>query len=183
MYFATGENPEPMGSAHRLSAPYQAFQTADGHLNIGAANQANWERLCAAIDREDLLEDARFASNPDRMVNLKALAETLDETFALKPTAQWLEILDRAGVPSGPIYSFSDVYGDPHVQARGMEVETEHATAGRVRNIGIPVKLSETQGSIRRSAPALGQHTDEILGEFGYSEAELAQLRDDGALG
>ncbi len=182
MYFATGENTGPMGSAHRLSAPYQAFRTSDGHLNIGAANQANWERLCVAIDREDLLEDPRFASNPDRMVNLKALAETLDETFALKPTARWLEILERAGVPSGPIYSFSEVYDDPHVQARGMEVETEHATAGRVRNIGIPVKLSETPGAVRRSAPALGQHTDEILSEFGYSEAEIDQLRDSGAL-
>ena len=116
MYFATGENTGPMGSAHRLSAPYQAFRTADGHLNIGAANQANWERLCAAIDRRDLLEDPRFASNPNRMVNLKALAETLDETFALKPTTVWLEILERAGVPCGPIYSFSEVYDDPHVQ-------------------------------------------------------------------
>ena len=116
------------------------------------------------------------------MVNLKALAKTLDETFALKPTARWLEILERAGVPSGPIYSFSEVYDDPHVQARGMEVETEHATAGRVRNIGIPVKLSETPGAVRRSAPALGQHTDEILSEFGYSEAEIDQLRDSGAL-
>ena len=183
MYFATGENTGPMGSAHRLSAPYQAFRTSDGHLNIGAANQANWERLCQAIGREDLLEDPRFSSNPDRMVNLNALAKTLDETFSQRTTAQWLEILERAGVPSGPIYSFSEVYDDPHVQARGMEVETEHATAGRVRNIGIPVKLSETPGSIRRSAPALGQHTDEILGEFGYSEAEIGQLRNDGALG
>ena len=183
MYFATGQNTGPMGSAHRLSAPYQAFRTADGHLNIGAANQANWERLCAAIERQDLLDDPRFASNPERMVNLQTLSATLDETFSQKTTARWLEILEQAAVPSGPIYSFSEVYDDPHVQARDMVVETEHATAGRVRNIGIAVKLSETPGSIRRSAPTLGQHTDEILGEFGYSEAEIGQLRDSGALG
>jgi crotonobetainyl-CoA:carnitine CoA-transferase CaiB-like acyl-CoA transferase len=183
MYFATGQSPVAMGSAHRLSAPYQAFATADGHLNIGAANQANWERLCQAIGRQDLLEDERFASNPDRMVNLQALAATLDETFSQASTAHWLEILERAAVPSGPIYSSSQVYDDPHVQARGMSVETDHPTAGRVRNIGIPVKLSETPGAIRRSAPALGQHTDEILAEFDYGEEEIAQLRGSGALG
>ena len=172
-----------MGSAHRLSAPYQAFATADGHLNIGAANQANWERLCQAIGREDLLEDPRFASNPERMVNLQALAATLEATFSQKGTAYWLEVLERAAVPSGPIYGISQVYDDPQVQARGMSVETEHATAGSVRNIGIPVKLSETPGAIRRSAPTLGQHTDEILAEFGYGEKQIADLRDSGALG
>ena len=183
MLFATGENAIPMGSAHRLSAPYQAFRTADGYLNIGAANQANWERLCHAIDRQDLLDEPRFATNPDRMVNLQALSETLDETFSRHATAHWLEILDRADVPSGPIYNFSEIYDDPHVQARGMEVETDHPTAGRVRNIGIPVKLSETPGSIRRSAPTLGQHADEVLGEFGFEEAEIDTLRAGGALG
>ena len=183
MLFATGENAIPMGSAHRLSAPYQAFRTADGYLNIGAANQANWERLCHAIDRQDLLDEPRFATNPDRMVNLQALSETLDETFSRHATAHWLEILDRADVPSGPIYNFSEIYDDPHVQARGMEVETDHPTAGRVRNIGIPVKLSETPGSIRRSAPTLGQHADEVLGEFGYADEEIAELRESGALG
>ena len=183
MFFATGENTGPMGSAHRLSAPYQAFRTSDGYLNIGAANQANWERLCRAVDRDDLLDDPRFATNPDRMANLKALAETLDETFSRNSTANWLDILERAAVPSGPIYTFSQIYDDPHVQARDMEVETDHPTAGRVRNIGIPVKLSETPGSIRRSAPTLGQHTDEILREFGLAESEIGELRDGGALG
>ena len=117
------------------------------------------------------------------MVNLQALSETLDETFSRRATAHWLEILDRADVPSGPIYNFSEIYDDPHVQARGMEVETDHPTAGRVRNIGIPVKLSETPGSIRRSAPTLGQHADEVLGEFGFEEAEIDTLRASGALG
>ena len=183
MFFATGENTGHMGSAHRLSAPYQAFRTSDGYLNIGAANQANWERLCRAIDREELLDDPRFATNPDRMVNLQALAETLDETFSLNTTTHWLDILERAAVPSGPIYSFSQVYDDPHVQARDMDVETDHPTAGRVRNIGIPVKLSETPGAIRRSAPTLGQHTEEILSEFGLAESEIGDLREGGALG
>ena len=182
MFFATGENASPLGSAHRLSAPYQAFRTADGYLNIGAANQANWERLCRAIDREDLLEDPRFAANSDRMVNLQALANTLHETFSQNTTAHWFDTLEQAAVPSGPIYSFSQVYDDLHVQARDMDVETDHAKVGRVRNIGIPVKLSETPGAIRRSAPILGQHTDEVLDEFGFGQAEIGQLRESGAL-
>ncbi len=144
IFFATGQLPTPLGSAHRLSAPYQAFPTSDGYINIGAANQANWERLCRAIDRHELLEDPRFATNADRMQNLEELVTTLEATFATRSTAQWLEALEKAGVPGGPINNIADVYADPQVQAREMMVEMEHPQAGRVRNIGIPVKLSET---------------------------------------
>ncbi len=131
IYFATGETPTPLGSAHRMSAPYQAFRTADGHVNIGAANQANWERLCVAIDRRDLLADARFASNADRMANLGALVETLQGTFETRESAHWLEALEREGVPAGPINDMAQVYADPQVQARDMVVEMEHPAAGR----------------------------------------------------
>ncbi|MCH7786476.1 MAG: CoA transferase [Chloroflexi bacterium] len=182
IFFASGQLPTPMGSAHRLSAPYQAFPTSDGYINIGAANQANWERMCEAIDRHELLDDARFATNADRMQNLKELVTTLEETFATQNTAHWLDVLEKAGVPSGPINNIADVYADPQVQAREMMVEMEHPQAGRVRNIGIPVKLSETPGSIRRPAPTLGQHTDEVLAEFGYSSDEITKLRDSGAV-
>ncbi len=182
IFFATGQLPTPLGSAHRLSAPYQAFPTSDGYINIGAANQANWERLCRAIDRHELLEDPRFATNADRMQNLEELVTTLEATFATRSTAQWLEALEKAGVPGGPINNIADVYADPQVQAREMMVEMEHPQAGRVRNIGIPVKLSETPGSVRRPAPTLGQHTNEVLAEFGYSSDDITKLRESGAV-
>ena len=183
MHFATGETPQPKGSAHRLTAPYQAFETADGHINVGAANQANWERLCAAIGRDDLATDPRFANPSDRMDNLDALAATLEDTFARETSDHWLTALDAAGVPAGPIYSLDEVYADPQVRARDMVVETEHPVAGRVRNIGIPIKLSETPGAFRRPAPTLGQHTDEVLRELGVSDGRVAELRAAGVVG
>ncbi len=183
MYFATGDIPTPMGSAHRLTAPYQAFQTADGFINIGAANQANWERLCAAIGREDLASDSRFSEPKDRMNSLDALVSTLEGIFAQRTSAEWLDALESAGVPAGPIYDLAQVYDDPQVRSREMVVETDHPVSGRTRNIGIPVKLSETPGRFRLPAPILGQHTDEILREFGCADAEIGSLRESGAVG
>ena len=182
IYFATGQSPAPKGSAHQLNAPYQAFRTTDGHINIGAANQATWERLCAAIGRDELLTDARFAEPRLRMDNLDALVATLQDTFAQRTSDEWLIALDAAGVPAGPIYDIEAVYADPQVQAREMRVETDHPIAGRVSGIGIPVKLSDTPGTVRRPAPTLGQHTNEALHELGYTAAEIAALRDDGAV-
>jgi crotonobetainyl-CoA:carnitine CoA-transferase CaiB-like acyl-CoA transferase len=181
-YFATGEVAAPQGSAHRMLAPYQAFATRDGYINIGAANQSNWERLCRAIGRLDLLEDPRFSSNAKRMEHVKELTPIMEKTFLTQTTAYWVELLERAGVPCGPIYNMAQVYADPQVQARNMVVETEHPIAGRIKNIGIPIKLSETPGVIRRPAPALGQHTDEVLAEFGYSPADIERLKECGAV-
>ncbi len=182
IYFATGQSPTPKGSAHQLNAPYQAFRTADGHINIGAANQATWERLCAAIGRDELLTDARFAEPRLRMDNLDSLVATLQDTFAHRTSGEWLAALDAAGVPAGPIYDIEAVYADPQVQAREMRVETDHPIAGRVSGIGIPVKLSDTPGTVRRPAPTLGQHTTEALRELGYTTAEVTALRDDGVV-
>ena len=183
IYFATGVPPGPVGSGHPLSAPYQAFATSDGFVMVGAANQANWERLCRAIDRRDLLDDPRFATNPSRMENLRPLVSTLEEGFAQHTTDHWLEVLGEAGVPCGPINDLADVYADPQVQARDMVVEIDHPVAGATRNIGIPVKLSETPGLIRRPAPMLGQHTDEVLAGYGYSPKDIAVLRESRAVG
>ena len=182
-YFATGEVAGPLGSAHRMIAPYQAFATRDGYINIGAANQNNWERMCRAVGREDLLEDARFASNPERMVNIAALTPIMEETFRTHSTSHWVEALERAGVPCGPIYDIEQVYADPQVRSRDMAVPLEHPKAGAIRNIGVAVKLSDTPGAVRTPAPTLGQHTDEALGEFGYGGEEIAALREGGAAG
>ncbi|MXY20130.1 MAG: CoA transferase [Dehalococcoidia bacterium] len=182
MYFATGDVPGPKGSAHRLTAPYQAFETSDGYVNIGAANQANWERLCAAIGRDELVSDPRFVEPRDRMNNLDALIATLEQTFSQKSSGYWLDALEASGVPAGPIYDIQQVYDDPQVRAREMIVETEHPVAGRTSNIGIPIKLSETPGLFQRPAPTLGQHTDEVLRELGRPDKKIATLRSQGVV-
>ncbi len=181
-YFATGEAPRPMGSAHRLSAPYQAFPTADGHLTVGGANQSTWEKLCRALEREDLALDPRFRDNASRTTRAAELAAELGKIFSARPTAEWLARLEAAGVPAGPLHDMPAVYADPQARARGMMVEIDHPKAGRVKNIGLPVKLSGTPGAIRRPAPTLGQHTDEVLREAGLAAGEISELRRSGAV-
>ncbi len=178
-YFATGNSPKATGSAHRLSAPYQALKTKDGYINIGAANQNNWEKLCHALGRDDLLTDPRYAENSERLNNRATLVALLEDMLGKKGTSYWLELFDKHGVPCGPIYNMDQVYKDPHVRARNMLAEIVHPTAGKFGNIGIPVKLSHTPGRIRLAPPILGQHTDEVLTYFGYSEEEIRQLREE----
>ena len=182
VYFAEGEIPGPLGSAHRVSAPYQALRTKDGYLNLGAATQPTWEQLCRAIEREDLMEDDRFRNPWDRKAREEELAALLEETFSTQDTAHWLQLLDDAGVVAGPIYNMEQVYQDPQVLARKMLVDTEDPELGTVRNIGVPVKLSATPGSIRRRAPALGEHSAEILLERGFSEEEVEGLLAEGVI-
>ena len=181
-YWASGQPPQRLGTAHRLSAPYQVFATADGWLAIGAANQRNWERLAHAIGRADLLDDARFASNADRMAHLPALVETLTATLKARPTQEWLPLLDQAEVPAGPVMTLDQVYAHPQTRARNMEMEVEHPIAGRVHAIGFPVKYSATPPRIYRPAPALGQHTFEILQSLGLSDEECKRLEDEGVV-
>src|SRR5438270_3479933 len=177
MYLATGMTPPPMGSANRLAAPYQAFKTSDGYITIGAANQANWELLCQALGRPELVTDPRYIDNPTRTRAAPELARELEPSFALHTTREWLERLEAIGLPAGPVNDMPAVDADPQVQARGMLVELDHPTAGRVKHIGVPVKLSQTPGSVRRPAPTLGQHTDEVLKELGYDAAAVANLK------
>ena len=181
IYFATGESPGPTGSAHILSAPYQAFRAADGWLTIGGANQANWERLVAVLKAPDLLRDARFASNAERMKNLNALTETLSPLVAKWKVRELLAALDQAGVPCGPINSIAEMAADPQALAREMIVELEHPRAGRTRALGLPIKLSRTPGKVARPAPLMGEHTREVLAEFGFAGDEIEALLASGA--
>ncbi|HEY8250543.1 MAG TPA: CoA transferase [Burkholderiales bacterium] len=181
IHFATGEVPGPTGSAHILSAPYQAFRAADGWLNIGGANQANWERMCRVLGARDWLEDPRFRSNADRMKNLDALVPLMNARLKDRKVDDLIEALEAEGVPCGRINSIADVAADPQALAREMVVELEHPRAGRTRALGLPIKLSRTPGKVSRPAPVLGQHTREVLEEFGFSRAEIDSLVGSGA--
>lgn len=179
---ATGISPGAMGSAHPLNAPYQAFPTADGWINLGAANQRNWEKLCDAIAAPELKTDPRFAVNAGRMANMAALNTILDAKFRTRRTAEWLDILERAGVPAGPVLSIAEMHADPQAQARDMVPVVRHTTLGDVKTIGAPVKFSSTPAAVRRGAPLLGEHTREVLQSLGYSAAEIERLVHSGAV-
>ncbi|MEM7667993.1 MAG: CoA transferase, partial [Pseudomonadota bacterium] len=180
--FATGVSPEPIGSAHPLNAPYQAFQTADGWITLGAANQSNWERLISLIDARHLGDDPRFLGNPERIVNREALAEELNGIFRTKPSAHWLEMLEAGGFPAGPVSTIAEMHADPHTIARDMAPSTTHPVAGETQCIGLPIKFSETPGAVRGPAPLLGQHGRAILAEAGVPPDRIDALARTGGL-
>ena len=176
IFFATGVNPGPSGSAHILTAPYQAFPTADGWINVGGANQSNWERIVKVIERPELANDPRFTTNGERMRHLEALTPIIAGELKKRSSAEWIRLFEEAGVPVGPVNRIGDMLADPQVAAREMVVEVEHPKAGRTKALGHPIKFSGTPGSIERAAPLLGQHTREILGDLGYSAGEIDKL-------
>jgi crotonobetainyl-CoA:carnitine CoA-transferase CaiB-like acyl-CoA transferase len=180
--FATGDCPGALGSAHPLNTPYQAYQTADGWINIGGANQANWLRLLDVIDAPKLKSDPRFELNINRMENKPALDQILTEKLSHKSTDQWLGALELAGIPAGPIRTVPEMHQDPHTISREMVTTTEHKRLGPVKTIGFPVKFSETPGAVTQAAPVLGQHTRDVLRENGYNEQEIQNFIDIGAV-
>jgi crotonobetainyl-CoA:carnitine CoA-transferase CaiB-like acyl-CoA transferase len=180
--FATGHAPGPMGSAHPLNAPYQAFPASDGWITVGAANQENWLRLLEALEAPELRDDPRFINNAERMRNLPALVSALTPLFERRTVDEWLRRLEKSGVPAGPVLDIAQMHADPQTLAREMVVETVHPTAGEVKAIGLPIKFSETPGSVRMAAPVFGQHTREVLGELGYSDEEIERLASLGAV-
>jgi crotonobetainyl-CoA:carnitine CoA-transferase CaiB-like acyl-CoA transferase len=179
---ATGEAPRAMGSAHPLNAPYQAFQASDGWIVVGGANQRNFRRMLDALGAPELADDQRFATNADRMANLAALEAELSERFRTKPAAHWLELLDTAGVPCGPVNDMLQALSDPQTIAREMVVEVQHPTAGPVKALGLPIKFSSTPGGVRKAAPLLGEDTRAVLREQGFSAEEIAGLEAEGAV-
>ncbi|MGQ7846445.1 CaiB/BaiF CoA transferase family protein [Granulosicoccus sp. 3-233] len=171
--FATGVAPQPLGSAHPLNAPYQAIATLDGWVNLGAANQANWERMLKVIDATHLNEDERFASNAARMQHRSELVAELETRFRQRKTEQWVSLLNQAGIPAGPILDILQMHQDPQTIAREMVVDVEHPRAGTVKSLGTPVKFHGTPGCIHRAAPLLGQHSREVLLEAGFTDEDI----------
>lgn len=178
-YWMTGEVPGPIGSAHRLAAPYQALRTEDGYITVGAGTDKLWERFTSTIDRSDLQNDPRFATNADRVAHRTELVDELERTLRTAPTAIWVDKLTAVGMPAGPIYDYRQVLEDPHTAANGMIVTCQHPTAGEVRMLGTPFTMSAPHPAPTHS-PLLGQHTDEVLAELGIAGARIAELRERG---
>jgi formyl-CoA transferase/CoA:oxalate CoA-transferase len=180
-YFATGRDPERVGSAHTNLVPYQPFRTRDGFVNVAVGSEGLWQRFCAAVG-SPLAADARFATNADRVAHRGELIEVLAPVLASRTTEEWVGRFLEHGVPAGPISRMHEVMDDPQVRARGMVVEVEHPRAGRIRVNGVPVKLSDTPGGVRTPPPALGEHTEAVLGELGLGPEDVAALRRDGVI-
>jgi len=181
-YFATGVRPEKLGQGHRGSSPYQVFQTSDGWLTIGAAQQNFFRKVCELIGKPELPDDPRFKTNALRVKNNGAIVALLQAEIVTRSTAEWMTALEAAGIPAGPVLHHDEVFADPQILARGMVAEVDHATAGRQKTLGVPVKLSATPGGVRRAAPTLGQHDAELKkkkakGETSWSASQESSRR------
>ena len=181
-YFSGAGIPAPMGSAHRMNAPYQAIRCADGFITIGAANERLFRRLCEVLGHSEWTEVPELVDNASRVRNRAALAERIESITAQKPCSHWLAVFEANDIPCGPINDYAQVFADPQVVAREMVVEVEHPTLGQLKTLGSPIKLSATPPDVRRRAPLLGEHTDEVLTEAGFGESEIAALRRAGAV-
>ena len=174
-----GEVPPQVGNDHPTSMPTSAYRTRDGHMNIAASGDGMWQRLCEALGRPEMLARADFAGQANRAKNRKALNAEIEQATATRTTAEWVEILNAAGVPCGPIYRMDQVFSDPQVQHLEAAVTVHHARLGDFRIVNQAVKLTRTPASMACASPELGEHTMEVLKEIGYGDAELAQLKKD----
>ena len=182
-YLVTGEVPRPAGNRHPSIVPFEPFETSDGYLMVAVGNDTLWQKFCHSAGLEDLLAEEIFSTNMKRNENYEQLRPKISAAMCQKDTAEWQIIFDNAGIPNGPIQSVDMVIHHPQVQAREMIIETEHPSAGAISIPGIPVKMSETPGSIRLLAPRLGEHTEEILtGWLGMSAEEVESLRECGVI-
>jgi formyl-CoA transferase len=182
-YFGRGVPPEPLGSAHRMLAPYQAIRCADGYITLAAGTDRLFERLCALLGHPEWAADPAFANATGRVRNRAALIERIEAITTREPRARWLAAFDAAKVPCGPINDYAQTFEDPQVRARGMIVDVEHPVLGPLRTLGSPIKMSATPPVADRRAPLLGEHTREVLEEIGYSEEEIVAVIGDGRRG
>jgi len=176
-YFAGAGVPAALGSAHRMNAPYQAIRCADGFITLGAANDRLFRRLCDLLGHPEWLDRPEFATNAARVASRSTLAAEIEAITMRQPCRHWLALLDAHDIPCGPINDYASVFADPQVRAREMVVETDHPSLGRTRTLGSPIKMSETPPDVGRRAPMLGEHTDQVLREAGYTDAHIAALR------
>jgi len=181
-YFSSGETPLRQGNDHATFAPYGTFRTKDGHINIAAGTPNMWEKLCVVLGVDDLRNDPRFQTNPDRVKNKEALKEIIEKHLVRKNTGEWIEILNKEGIASGPINTVDQVFRDGQVLNQKMLLEVDHSRAGRIKMIGFPVKLGRTPCRIAVPPPGLGQNTDEILKKLNYSEQEIKELKQSGII-
>lgn len=182
-YFGGGELPTATGTRHRRSTPYQAYKTKDGYVTVGANNNKLWTNFCNMVcGKPEWLADPRFATLPARLKNIDELEKEIETVFATQATAHWVEKLDTAAVPGGPVYTYDQILADPHIKARRMVVEIDHPKIGRMKSLGLPVKSTGELTRIRTPAPWLGQHTDAVLKSLGYAEDKIAQLHAQGAV-
>jgi formyl-CoA transferase/CoA:oxalate CoA-transferase len=182
MYFDSGRAPGPAGQHHPLASPYGRFRAADGYLNIAAGNDAMWGKLAKALDAERWAADPRFATPMSRIAHRAQLTLEIESVLARAPVSEWVTRLNAAGVPTGPVLDMAQVFTDPQVLARQMLVELPHPQLGTFRTTGLGVKLTDTPGRIERRPPLLGEHTDEVLAEHGFSAADIAKLREQGVI-
>jgi crotonobetainyl-CoA:carnitine CoA-transferase CaiB-like acyl-CoA transferase len=182
-FFGSGELPTATGTRHRRSAPYQAYRTKDGYVTVGAGSEKLWRSFAIQVcGKPEWIEDPRFNGPNIRVKNADALEAEIEQVFAAQPTAHWVEKLDAAGVPGGPVYTYAQTLSDPHVLARRMVVDIDHPKIGPMKTLGLPVKSTGQLTEIRQPAPWLGQHTEEVLREIGYADSDVRQLFEDGVV-
>lgn len=181
-YFASGLNPERLTSAHPTIAPYQAFKASDVYFVVAVGNDILWKTFCEALGISQLIVDPRFLTNPDRVKNRNELTRILQGIFATKPANVWLQVLDSVRVPCGPVQTVSEVFTDPQVLHREMLQEINHPKAGKIKVLGVPIKMDGVSTTIRAHPPMLGEHTIEVLHTLGYSDAEIKKLEQEKAV-